>query len=58
MRTEIAEYAKNSQTQPKICNDLDFVCVNTEKPGYVFFFVSDVKINRYNIRNPLVRRFL
>ena len=37
---------ENSRTQPEICNDLDFVCVNTEKPGYVFFFVSDVKINR------------
>ena len=37
---------KNSRTQPEICSDLDFVCVNTEKPRYVFFFVSEVKINR------------
>ena len=37
---------ENSRTQPEICNDLDFVCVNTEKTEYVFFFVSDVKINR------------
>ena len=37
---------ENSRTQPEICNNLDFVCVNMEKPGYVFFFVSDVKINR------------
>ena len=37
---------ENSRTQPEICNDLDFDCVNTEKPGYIFFFVSDVKINR------------
>ena len=37
---------ENSRTRPDICNDLDFVCVNTEKPGYVFFYVSDVKINR------------
>ena len=33
---------ENSRTQPEISNDLDFVCVNTEKPGYVFFFLSDV----------------
>ena len=37
---------ENSRTQSEICNDLDFVCVNTEKPGYVFIFVSGVKINR------------
>ena len=37
---------ENSRTQPEICNDLDFVCVNTEKLGYVFFFVSVVKIYR------------
>ena len=37
---------ENSGTQAEICNDLDFVCVNPEKPGYVFFFVSVVKINQ------------
>ena len=35
-----------SRTQIEIRNDLDFVCVNTEKLGYVFFFVSDIKINQ------------
>ena len=33
---------ENSRTQPEICLFFGFVCVNTEKQGYVFFFVSDV----------------
>ena len=45
LKIEIGTIA-NSQTQLEICNDLNFVCVNMEKPGHVFFFVSDVKINR------------
>ena len=48
MRTKIAEYVKNRNRNDRkfpICNDLDFVCI-TEKPGYVFFFVSVVKINQ------------
>ena len=36
---------ENSRTQPEICNDLDFVCVNMEKREYVFCFLSDVNIN-------------
>ena len=54
MRTDICRIAPKVEigTQLEICNDLDFVCVNSEKPRYVFFFVSDVKINQLRSRQP------